>query len=266
MREIITSKDNAQVKLAAALLARKKERDKTGCFVAEGLRLCTDAVQSGVTVRTLLLTVRAGEKYPEAALLQQAAVRTVWISEELADKIGETKTPQGVFAICEKLDNARSAVTINSGGYYLLLAFLQDPGNLGAILRTADAMGMDGVFLGENCADLYSPKVLRGSMGGLFRLPISVGGDPAGDMAALQKAGVPVYAAALVPDALAAAKVDFSRGGAVLIGNEGNGLPPPLLKAATAAICLPMAQGANSLNAAMAAGMFMWEMQRSRLA
>lgn len=260
--ETITSRDNPQVKLAAALLARRKEREETGLFVAEGLRLCLDAADSGVAIRTLLLTPEASERYPETDRLRRAAGRTLIISGALAERIADTRSPQGVFAICEKLDIRRCAVTIKGSGHYLLLENIQDPGNLGAMLRTADALGIDGVFLGGGCADLYSPKVLRGSMGGIFRVPFSAADSLLPVIARLREAGVPVYAAALEETALTAGKVDFSRGGAVLVGNEGSGLPEELIAACTAGLMIPMAGGANSLNAAVAAAILLWEMKR----
>lgn len=264
--EIITSRDNPQVKLLTGLLTRKKERDLSGCFAVEGLRLCVDAVRSGVVLRTLLLTPETAAKHPETGQLEDAAERVIWLDGGLAQRIGDTQHPQGIYAICEKLDNCQSAVTIKSGGTYLLLSSIQDPGNLGAMLRTAQAMGIDGVFLSGDCPDLYSPKLLRGAMGGVFRLHIAEGGDLLPEIAALQAAGLPVYAAALTGQALRAGEVDFSAGGAVVIGNEGNGLASDVIDACTAGIFIPMTDTANSLGAATAAGILLWEMAKSKLA
>lgn len=264
MQEIISSRDNPQIKRYTGLTARKKERDAEACFASEGLRLCLDAVGSGVALRILLLTEEAAGRYPETKKLVEAADRVFWLDGGLAGRISDTKTPQGVFAVMEKLDNRKSAVTIKSGGCYLLLHSVQDPGNVGAILRTADALGMDGVCLSPGCADPYSPKVLRGSMGGVFRIPFVDGADIASMADRMRKEGVPVYAAALEAGALEAGSADFSAGGAVLIGNEGNGLPRELTGACTDRIMIPMREGANSLNAAVAAGILMWEMTKRR--
>lgn len=263
MQEIITSRDNPQVRLFVSLAARKKERDRTGLFAAEGLRLCLDAADSGVAMPALLLTPEAAERYPETERLRKHAARTLLISLALARRIADTNSTQGVFAVCEKLDNGQCAVKIRSGGFYLLADSLQDPGNLGTILRTAEAMGIDGVFL-SGCPDPYAPKMLRGAMGGIFRLPVAVRDNLTVEIAQLRKAGVPVYAAALTENTIPAGQADFSGGGAVLVGNEGNGLPAELIAACTAGIKIPMAEGANSLNAAMAAGILMWEMRRAK--
>lgn len=265
MIEIIKSKDNAHIKLFMALNTQKKQRTANGLFTIEGVRLCNDAALSGVKIQTLLLTERAAERYKDTETLKNKAEQTVWICDDLADKISDTKSPQGVFAVCEMLDIGKSTVTINNSGHYILLHNIQDPGNLGAILRTADAMGVDGVFLGEDCADIYNPKVIRGSMGGMFRLNISSSASCQSDIESLKSAGIDCYAAALTDDAKTAGTVDFSSGAAVLIGNEGAGLPYELVEQCSASIIIPMAQGANSLNAAVAAGMLMWEMRRWRI-
>jgi TrmH family RNA methyltransferase len=258
---IITSRDNPNVKLLAGLLARKKDRDEAGLFVAEGLRLCLDALRSGVKIRVLYITERAYERYPECVRLQETAEKMFWLSEDLADRISDATSSQGIFMVTEQLDNSQSAVTMKSGGHYLLLDGIRDPGNLGTILRSADALGVDGVLLSD-CCDLYAPKVIRGSMGGLFRLPVAVTPDLGPSVKSLRDLGVPVYAAALEDNALEAGKVDFSGGAAILIGNEANGLSPELIRLCTASLIIPMAEGANSLNAAMAAVILLWEMKR----
>jgi TrmH family RNA methyltransferase len=262
MSEVITSRDNPGVKRLAALLGGKKERSETGLFVAEGLRLSLDALRSGAKIRALYLTERAEERYPECARLRNAAEKMFWLSEGLAERISDVSSCQGIFMVTEQLDNRVSAVTMKNGGHYLLLEGIRDPGNLGAILRTADALGVDGVLLGD-CCDLYAPKVVRGSMGGLFRLPIAVWPELSAAVDALKAVGVPVYAAALADHALEAGQVGFSGGGAILIGNEARGLSPELIKACTASLIIPMAEGANSLNAAVAAAILLWEMRRT---
>lgn len=265
LSKIVTSKDNPEVKLAAALLRSKKERDEAGLFVCEGLRLCLDAAESGVKIRTLLLTPEhSAMSYEKKTFLHGKARTTLLLDGPAAARLGDTKTPQGIFAICEKLDNRRCAVTIKRSGHFLLLENIQDPGNLGAMLRTADALGVSGVFFGPGCADMYSPKVLRASMGGLFRLSLEQAPDLKKTAASLRGAGVPVWAAALRPDATRVGTLDFFNGGAVAIGNEGGGLTPELIAACTGCINIPMADGANSLNAAVAAGILLWEMRRSR--
>jgi len=262
--DLIVSRENKNVKELAALLSGKKHRDLSGLFALEGLRLCLDALESGVRIETLFLTEEADKRYPQLERLKKNTGRTLWLGADLARRIADTKTPQGVFCICKKLDNSESAVKMERSGKYLLLSGLQDPGNLGAILRTAQALGVDGVFACD-CPDLYSPKVLRAAMGGLFRLPVAVCGDSAEMVARLQKARIPVYAAALAGGATRLDRLDFSAGCAVLVGNEGNGLPPGLVEQCDGSVIIPMREDANSLNAATAAAIILWEMTKVRL-
>lgn len=263
--ETITSRDNRHIKELAALLAWKKQRDASGLFAAEGLRLCMDAARSGIRLRAVFLTGEALERYPEAAGLAGAAERAYRISGELAARISDTKTPQGVFCIAPKLDNGPGAVKIRRSGHYLLAASLQDPGNLGSIIRTAQALGLDGLLLDGGCPDLYGPKVLRASMGGVFRLPILLCGGARDGIRLLRREGVPVWAAALGRDARSAAGTDFSAGAAVVIGNEGSGLPDEVIACCDGCVKIPMTPGTQSLGAAMAAGILLWEMGRGRL-
>lgn len=261
--ELITSRENAAVRELAGLLAHKKLRDAAGLFALEGARLCIDAAESGLALRTLYLTRQAAARYPALRPLADQAARVVWLHEDLAARIGETRTPQGVFCICRKLDNGECAVTIKANGKYVILSDLQDPGNLGTILRTAYALGIDGVFA-CGCPDLYAPKVLRAAMGGVFRQRIAVCGDAAAVVSRLRERGVAVYAAALGADANPPQVLRRDESCAVLIGNEGGGLAAPLIAAAGALVAVPMVPGANSLNAASASAILIWEMVRAR--
>jgi len=255
--KIVTSRENPHVKRLDALLRQKKAREESGLFVLEGARLCLDAVQSGLSIECVYLTRESAEKTPALLNLAEAAGQTVWLSESLAGRLGETKTPQGVFAVLPACALPRLG-NPKPDGRYLLLYQVRDPGNLGGILRTAAALGGDGAYLCD-CAEHVSPKVLRASMGGIFRLPLAVVDDMAALVARLSNVGVQTFAAA--GGGTTAPQVLAGQGGkAVLIGNEGNGLPDDLTAACTATVSIPMKTGNESLNAAMAAGILMWEM------
>lgn len=260
----LTSKDNPHIKRLVALQSSKKERDAAGLFVCEGVRLCLDLFQSGCIPEELYITRAVLERYPAfeefAGLCGESAV----LADHLSDRLSDTKTPQGVFAVCKKLDNTQSAVTIKKGGRYLLLSTIQDPGNLGSMIRSCEAFGLDGLFLSADSADLYSPRVIRASMGGIFRLPVVIANDVAGEVGRLEQSGIPVYAATAAAGAKPVRDCDFSGGAAVLIGNEGNGLPPELIEACSEKVMIPMAGGAESLNAGVAAGILLWEMTGDR--
>lgn len=261
--ERITSRENPQIKQLVKLIGQKKERTRTGLFVAEGARIAADAVESGLLVKELFLTPEARERYPrEAALLLERAEKSYEIPQELAQKISDTSTPQGVFCVLPMLDNHFQADTIWGAGHYLALCSLQDPGNLGTIIRSCEAFGIDRLFLTADCPDLYSPKVLRATMGGVFRLPITVVDNPEELIALLRGAKVPVYAAALCEGARPVTDIPLQAGGAVVIGNEGKGLPREVIDRCDGAVIIPMAGRAESLNASVAASIIAWEMSR----
>lgn len=263
MREIITSRDNQKVKRIAKLLTSKRYRTTEHAFVAEGARLCEELVLSGIAIRELYLTKEAEERYrSETSLLSIQAEECFYITEELAERISDTGTPQGIFAVCAMLDHSPSVVIPQQGGSYVLLEHVQDPGNVGTILRTAQAFGLQGAWL-TSSADIYSPKVLRASMGGIFRLPIVLEEDFASATQRL-KEKVSVYAAALTPEAHPVSRSLFKKGGAIMIGNEGAGLSEKRIQDCTGAVIIPMAGGAESLNASIAAGILLWEMSQGK--
>lgn len=262
---LITSKDNPHILRFTALRDNRSRRREEGSFVVEGLRLCEESASApGVELDALLFTTTALERFGSAiGAFERKAHRSLLITDGLGRKISDTKSPQGVFAICRLLDKSTELATIENGGRYLLLENVQDPGNLGTILRTADAFGIDGIVVTEGSCDLYNPKVLRATMGSVFRIPVAVDASASTAAQAFRQAGVPLFAA-VAEDAAPVASCDFLQGGAVCIGNEGNGLSDALIALCDRRITIPMRGGAESLNAAMAAGIFMWEMARSR--
>ena len=258
--QLIRSRENIYVRQLDSLLRYRKTREESGLFVLEGTRLCLDALLAGLRPRSVLLTPRALAKTPELTALTQAAPKTIWLEESLAGRISNTKTTQGVFALFEQPPPAKPE--ISPRGRYLLLHMVRDPGNLGGILRTAAALGADAAFL-CGCAEVYSPKTLRSSMGGVFRLPIAYTESICEQISSLRKAGVRVFAGALGEDARPPSCLGEPGGKAVLIGNEGDGLPEEVTSACTASVVIPMQGGTQSLNAAMAAGILLWEMLRA---
>ena len=257
-KQVITSRGNPYVKRLDALLRQKQAREESGLFVLEGARLCLDAIQAGLPVESVCLTPSAFERYPSLADLTRSAPQVVWVSETLAGRLGDTQNPQGVFAV---LPAASLPVLekAEAGGRYLLLHRVRDPGNLGGILRTAAALGASGAFLCAS-AEPTAPKVLRASMGGVFRLPLMPVGDMAEQLRLLDGLGIRTYAAAAREEASAPHILSEPGGKGVLIGNEGSGLPEELIAACTHTVAIPMKTGSESLNAAMAAGILMWEM------
>ncbi len=260
----VSSKDNRFVKEWRGLCREAKLRRESGLFAIEGARLCGDALFSGYAPKTLLYTAEARQTYPVTEKLLSAAAEAVEITPALADYMSDTANPQGIFCVVKALDNRLSFDKMNKRGRYAVLEDVRDPGNLGTVIRTAEAFGLDGLLLSAGCCDVYNPKVLRGSMGGVFRLPLLQTEDLPGVIAALQSQGMLAYACVVDADATPVHTVDFSPGSLCVIGNEGNGLTPATVAACHDRVTICMAGRAESLNASMAAGIVMWEMVRPR--
>lgn len=260
MREI-TSAENPKIKLYKKLTESKKFRRENRLFTLEGERLIADAAAENAPVRTVFVTRTYSEKRGETLPFPEDT-ETFLITDEIGRKISSTDNAQGIFALCGTLDKPSVSDIIKSGGRYVLLYSIQDPGNLGTIIRTADALGMNGVFL-CGCCDLYNPKAVRSTMGSLFR--VNAAEAPFEEVfPLLEKNGVPTYAAVVEGDAVSVANCDFSSGGTVLIGNEGNGLPREISEMCGERITIKMRGNVNSMNAAMAAGIIMWELSKGK--
>lgn len=259
---VITSKDNPVVKLYQRLSSSKKDRLEYGLFVLEGLRIVEDALREDSGISHLIITKAAAEKYGDT--LFQADLRdakTVVVSNELGNRIAQTNQTQGVFAIC-RIPVQRKMI-LRENGKYIVLFGLQDPGNAGMIIRTADALGMDGVIMSGSC-DLYSPKVIRSTMGSVFRTNICIENNEDALFAMLAEQNITSCASVIDTGAELITRCGFPGGQAVFIGNEGNGLPHAVSERCTRRITIPMCGSINSLNAAMAAGIIMWELAKSR--
>ncbi len=259
----IVSKDNPLIAEMRQLISQTKYRRKTGHFVIEGVRLCEDAVRSDATILAFVYTARAKQQYPAVwSAIDAVAEKSVCIADKLAPLVADTQSPQGFFAVCENVLRPFSIDSVRQGGKYLALENIQDPSNMGTIIRTTEAFGLDGLLVSGDCCDMTSPKVVRGSMGGIFRLPILVSERFDTDLAVWQKMGMKLYAC--VPDSAAdpIPSIDFSAGAVALIGNEANGLRTDTIGLCNRRVTIPMDGRAESLNAAVAASIVAWEMVR----
>lgn len=261
---VITSKDNPSVKRFMKLSSSKKERKQSGMYVLEGYRLILDALKEEADIRELFFTEDAYEKYhTELSQVDLKEVRQIIISNELGIRISCTEKPQGVFAVCAYKETASLIDSLKSDGKYVVLFGLQDPGNIGMAIRTADAMGLDGVILSESC-ELYNPKTIRSTMGSVFRMNIFDDVSREDIFEAFEQKKIRSYAAVIDKDALDLKKCSFDKGCAVFIGNEGNGLPENISSRCDERITIKMSGNINSLNAAMATGIIMWEMVNNK--
>lgn len=256
---VLQSRTNEKIKEYCKLTASAKYRRERGLFTLEGLRLCADAAQSGCQVQTLFLTADALAKGGERLEILLASAQYIFtVTDEVAEKLSDTVSSQGVFAVLQVL--SETPFTVRKGGKYVVLDNVQNPQNLGAIARTAEAFGVNGLFVGGGC-DRYNPKALRASMGSLLRLPVFETADLA---ATVREIGKTVPTFATVPDSTAESicMQDFSDGAAAVIGNEGNGVGEAVLSAVQKRVTIPMRGNAESLNAAAAATVTIWEMMK----
>jgi TrmH family RNA methyltransferase len=256
----ICSRDNDNIKLFTKLSESKKYRREHMKFTLEGLRLIADAAGENAELHCVFVTESFMSKHSDALdFLGRSNIGRIYIiSDELGKKISTTDGTQGIFAVCGAIDKFSISDTIKTGGRYILLHNIQDPGNMGTIIRTADAVGLNAV-IAVNCCDIYNPKVIRSTMGSLFRMPV-IDTDISTAMNCFKSCGIKTYAAVIDSNALSLSSCDFSDGGAVLIGNEGNGLPEDIAMQCSERLTIKMRGNVNSLNAAMAAGIIMWEL------
>ncbi len=237
----------------------RTRREKSGQFAMEGFRLVLDALESGVKLSALILTERAAAQYADAFAPYLKSSNPLLIADAVAKEISDTETAQGVFAI--GIMPQEKPLVPQKGHRCMLLHHVQDPSNLGAIMRTAEALGTDGLYL-YHCCDAYNPKAIRSSMGALFRIPYAKITDIDTFSADCRAQNLPLCAAVVDRDAVSLKNFDCTNGAVVCIGNEGNGLPREFSDACDVKLTIPMSPKSNSLNAAMAAGLFLWEMSR----
>ncbi|MBE6948107.1 MAG: RNA methyltransferase [Ruminococcaceae bacterium] len=243
----ITSRKNPLVQQVRKLLSSRKEREAAGLFVADGTKLLEEAVRYYPGLMTVILSDGV-----EAELPPQVDV--VRVPPEIMEYISPMETPQGALFLCRLPENK----TVKPTAGMLLLDGIQDPGNLGTILRTADALEVPVVLL-EGCADPYSHKTVRASMGAVFRTqPVQATWEQVRSVCAEEK--IPVAVTALSPRATDIRWADLSSA-AVVIGSEGKGVRPEILQQADMELIIPMNARCESLNAAIAATIVMWQMK-----
>lgn len=256
----ITSRKNPLVLRLRTLVREKKARIESKEFVIEGQKLTAEAVKSGLEITGAYATKNAIEKYPDTIKIIAEKCPIVTINSDLSEYISDTKTPQGLFVTAKILDKIFNSDKIEEYRKIIVLDNLQDTGNVGTIIRTADALGIDAVLISGDTADIYSPKVIRGAMGSLFRLPCYVL-DLCEALPILKDKGFDVYAAILDKDAQTLDKIKFGAKTAAVIGNEGNGISENTLEHCNKKLYIPI-KNAESLNAGVAASIICWEMSK----
>ena len=229
-------------------------RKKDGVFVVEGIRACRE-----VPEERLLRTV-VSESYVKAYGKPEGALV---VPDRDFERVSDTKTPQGILKLASVSEPDEDTVLEKENGLYMLLENVRDPGNLGTIIRTAEACCVDAVILSPECVDLYNPKVVRATMGSLFRVSCLVSGDLKKTVEKIRKRGGKVYAASL-QDSVSYDDADYCGMSAFIIGNEANGLTEEICEASDMRIHIPMGGEVESLNASVAAAVLMAEAARQR--
>lgn len=264
----ITSVNNQLVKDVHSL-KQKKYRTQSGTFLVEGLRAVEEALRYGSVDR---LFVTEDEESRCGDLLNLAAsesVETFLVDSKVMGKLADTKNPQGIAATVRMPDKSLDSLLHSPAGNednlapVVVLDRIQDPGNMGTIIRTADASGALGVVVLEGCVDVYSPKVVRASMGSLFHLPVISDCTPEEMLTWCCREGY-LPAAACLDGASSLYRTDLCRKVAFILGNEANGVSPELQQAAELKLLIPMPGLAESMNVAMAGGVILYESLRQR--
>ena len=278
---MIISLNNGRIKHAIQLKEKSRIRNEEGLFVAEGFKMLEEAPLSKIREIYCREDVwqKMEESYRKAPLdklsgiyekimtceKQGTIVETV--TEEVFRKLSDTQTPQGIFFLMEKMTYDLTVLLKRAGErkeqegkrpLFLILEDIQDPGNLGTMIRTGEGAGVDGILMSKGTVDIYNPKTIRSTMGSLYRVPFLYTGDLKQTIEQLQKAGIRVYAAHL-KGTKSYREADYAEGAAFLIGNEGNGLKEETAALADEYIRIPMQGKLESLNAAVAAALLMYE-------
>ena len=248
MKELITSRKNPFLQQVKKLLSSRKEREQAGLFVADGTKLLQEAIRWWNGLDTVILSEDVNVEIPQG-------VRTVVVPRDVMESISPMQSPQGALFVCRLPEKEPFAPKAGM----LLLDGIQDPGNLGTILRTADALCVPVALL-EGCADPYSHKVVRASMGAVFRMDIVQTTWQEAELACGQ-AGIPIGVTALNENAKDLRESPLNTM-AVVIGSEGQGVRKEILDSAQHSLIIPMNPNCESLNAAIAAAIVMWQMQK----
>ena len=273
--EIITSRQNRRV-VEVGKLTDRKAREATGTFRFDGIKLLIEAIKSGVILESVFLRQSDADRVVERILdavgdvFSFENIQVFILSDGVFEKISEEKSPEGVISVAKYIDKLQKIVTIYNSENFLpaekervvLLESVRDPSNVGAVIRSAAALGVDRLIMSADCADIYHPRAVRASMGAVFNQRIDRVDSLTDAILALRAQGRRVYAAALDDTAERLGDFEITQRDCVVIGNEGHGLSERVLRACDKKVFIPMSARAESFNAAVAASILMWEFTR----
>lgn len=255
---VITSTSNEQIKKVKKLIKSAKERREAGLYIVEGIRMVKEIPPSDV--EAIYIAESAQAKFADV-LNKFSNTEPVIVKDNVFEGMSDTNTPQGIMALI-KMHTYTISDVLGGKPFILIAEHLQDPGNLGTIIRTAEGAGATGVILSADSVDIYNPKVIRSTMGSVFRVPIYVSSDLAADIDILRSKDITIYAAHLSGKQFY--DNDYTTGCAFLIGNEGNGLSDEISAKANSLLKIPMMGSVESLNAATSTAVICYEVLRQR--
>ena len=275
--EIIRSRQNKNI-VELCKLTDRKAREATKTFRFDGIKLLEEAIKNDVEICAVFLSFGAKEKVLDFLFsrfdntYEDKIEKCFVVADDIFDKISEEKSPEGVITIAKYIDKLQKNATIYNSVHFsqtknesiVLLESVRDPSNVGAIIRSAAAIGIDRLILSADCADIYHPKAVRASMGTLFNQRIDRVSDLTETIAQMRQGGRRVFAAALDERAMLLGKFEILAGDAVVIGNEGHGLSREVIDACSNSVIIPMSERAESFNAAVAASILMWEFAKGK--
>jgi RNA methyltransferase, TrmH family len=261
----ITSKDNSIIKYLRSL-ADPKHRKKEQVFLIEGIKMVEEALREDAGVTMVVASPALVQHHGKSVLklAESRGVDILWISERLVDAVSESKTPQPVMAVVPMKQHSEKELLGHSAKLIIVAHRLQDPGNLGTIIRTAEAVGASGVSLTENTVDPYNAKAVRASMGSILRLPVIPVGDLSSFLKTCKAHGFQTAATVLTGEKTHI-EVDLTKPTVVILGQEGAGLSEGIMAGIDLRVRIPMAETIDSLNVATAAAVILYEALRQRL-
>lgn len=256
---MITSTSNQQVKRLLQLQKKSKARNEEKVFVVEGLRMFAEVPKK--SVERVYISETLYNKKKQELNLQDFPYEI--LSDNVFERVSDTQTPQGILCVVKQPEYNLQELLQKENPHFVVLDNLQDPGNLGTIVRTAEGAGVDAVFMSKDCVDIYNPKTIRSTMGSIYRVPFIYIEDIPNLLDVFKQNGIQSYAAHLDGEN-AYDQENYKEGTAILIGNEGNGLREEVWKNADILVRIPMCGQVESLNAAIAASVLMFEVFRQR--
>lgn len=264
---MITSTANQKIKRLVNLQKKRKLRDTEGVFLVEGIRMFREVPANDLQEVYVSETFYNKEKNIVDEMCGKSGIRAEILTDTVFAHASDTQSPQGVLCVVKQRGKSGKISDLWKNKleipFLMILDNLQDPGNMGTILRTAEAAGVTGIVMSKECVDIYNSKVIRSTMGSVFRMPFLYVEDLEEAVKEMKEAGIKTYAAHLAGK-LAYDEPNYKEACAFMIGNEGNGLRDEIAKLADTYIIIPMAGQVESLNAAIAATVLMFETMRQR--